>query len=743
MKPNTSSPIPYLFYLFALLLVSSASAQQSYNLVDPKANEKTQHLYQNMRLLSGKGLMFGHQNTLSSGYNWTGKEFPGTPSRSDVKEVTGSYPAVYGWDLANFLYIGLTEEEITLRRAELLDYSREAFERGGVLTYSWHAPNPLTEGSFYDTTRTVFAILPGGELHEAYKQSLDEIADFFHALDSIPAIFRPWHEHNGDWFWWGKGLCTEEEFITLWRFTVEYLRDEKRVRNLLFAYSPDRSRIDIDHFDRDYFYAYPGDEYVDIIGLDNYWDLGHPANTTPPDQRKKQFIRSLEYLVDLAEARNKLPALTEGGLEAIPDSMFWTATILDAFLTNEKTKKVSYFMVWRNATFAIEKRDHYYAPYPGQASSVDFIRFREHPFVLFEDEVPNFYIKPQLNTSTLSYTALHEHVHVMGRHVKNQDSTLSFAASGVQIHLRFEGTFLDVILDDEFRNGDDYNWFSVSVNGRLPYSFRTIPGRKHYRLAGALNTGIHTVELTKQTEGQNGINTLRSIHTGKLLQPKTLPNRRIEYIGDSITSGFGADSTNIRCATGKWYDQHSTDKSYAVTVAKALDAQWMLSSISGAGMVRNWNSDGPTVPMVYDGAFIEYADSSSQWTFGSYQSDLIVIALGTNDFSNGDGLKPRAPLDAEAFIKAYDSFIDRLRHRYPNAKILLKSSPMLDTAQNDELMSYLEKIVASQRTKGFDGIRSFRYSGRYIQGCNSHPSLNDHSMIAQELRPIIKQMMQW
>lgn len=730
--------------LFTILVTISCSrVENSYKLVDPDANERTHHLYGNLRAISGKGLLFGHQNTLSSGYHWTGSDFPGTPSRSDVKEVTGSYPAVYGWDLANFLYTGLSDEEIKTRKEELLNYSREAYERGGILTYSWHAPNPLTKGSFYDTTRTVFAILPGGELHESYKQSLDEIADFFHALDSIPAIFRPWHEHNGDWFWWGKGLCTEEEFVSLWRFTVEYLRDEKKVRNLLYAYSPDRSRTDIDQFERDYFYAYPGDEYVDIMGLDNYWDLGHPANTTPPDQRKEQFIRSLEYLAEIAEARDKLPALTEGGLEAIPDSSFWTGTILDAFLTNEKTRKVSYFMVWRNATYAIEKRDHYYAPYPGQVSAVDFMRFREHPFVLFEDEIPNFYIQPHLNTSPTSFKPLNDYVQVMGRHTKNQDSTLSFAASGVQIHFRFEGTFIDMVLEDEFRNGDDYNWFSVSVNGEPPYSFKTIPGRKHYRLVGSLPHGTHTVRLTKQTEGQNGVITLGSVHTGKLLEPDALPNRRIEYIGDSITSGFGADSSDIRCTAGKWYDQHSTDGSYAVLVAKSLDAQWMLSSISGAGVFRNWNSDGPTVPMVYEGAFMEYADSTTQWTFDSYPSDLVVLALGTNDFSNGDGLKPRAKLDSEAFIKAYDSFLDRLRERYPKAKMLLTTSPMLDSAQNDALVSYLDKIVAMQRTKGLKDIRSFRYSGRYINGCNSHPSLSDHIMIADELRPIIQEMMQW
>jgi mannan endo-1,4-beta-mannosidase len=735
----------YIHFILVILVVftSCSTADRSYDLVDPLANEHTQYLYGNMRALSGKGLMFGHQNTLSSGYYWTGSDHPDTPSRSDVKDVTGSYPAVYGWDLANFMQIGLNEDEKKIRREELLNYSREGFQRGGILSYSWHASNPLTKGSFYDTTRAVHTILPGGELHESYRQSLDEIAEFFLALDSIPAIFRPWHEHNGDWFWWGKGLCTEEDFVALWRFTVEYLRDEKKVHNLLYAYSPDRSRIDIEHFNRDYLYAYPGDEYVDIIGLDNYWDLGHPANTTPADQRKEFFIRSAENVVDLAEAKDKLPALTEGGLEAIPDSTFWTQTILDAILTNEKTKKVSYFAVWRNATYAIEQRDHYYAPYPGQVSSADFMKFREHPFVLFEDELPNMYISPSQNKTSNTYNAQDERIQVMGRYLKNQDSTLSFAASGVQVHFQFEGTALDVVLDDEFRNGDDYNWFSVSVNGEAPFTFRTIPGRKHYRLAGPLVPGVHEVVLTKQTEGQNGVNTLATVQSTRLLQAETLPDRRIEFIGDSITSGFGADSSVVPCATGKWYDQHSTDGSYAVLVSKSLHAQWMLSSISGAGMFRNWNSDAPTVPTVYDGVFMEYADSTSQWSFESYPSNLLVIALGTNDFSEGGGPQPRKKIDAEAFIKAYDTFLDRLRKNYPQAKMLLTTSPMMAPEQNDVLLSYVETIAVSQRSKGFTEIRTFRYRGRYNNGCNIHPSLSDHRLMAEELRPVIKEMMQW
>jgi mannan endo-1,4-beta-mannosidase len=727
------------------LFLASCNEKQSrvgYPLVDGKANDLTQNLYRNLHAQLGTGVMFGHQNTTAYGYRWTSESI-GSRTRSDVKDVTGSFPAVYGWDVADFLHHSLSNEQRTEQTNRLLSYSREAFDRGGILTYSWHAFNPLTKESFYDTTNAVYSILPGGAHHEDFKTSLDQLASFFHELAPAPAIFRPWHEHNGDWFWWGKGICTEQDYIDLWKFTVTYLRDEKQVRNVIYAYSPDRSRLDIDQFDTGYLYGYPGDEYVDVMGLDNYWDMGHPANIATAEKQQSDLRISMEYLVNLADSRRKVPALSEGGYEAIPDSAFWTGKILDALLTNDTTKRISYFLVWRNANFEREKRDHYYAPYPGQVSAADFIHFREHPFVLFEDELPDMYANAIAPSKTIEYPATDPRVQIMGRHQKDPDGSVSFGASGVTFQLSFQGTYLDIKLEDEHRDDTNYNWFAVSVNGSEPTFFRTIKGRVHYRLAGRLPFGLHHVTLMKQTEGQNGHNRLVSITTDSLVAAMESPARKIEFIGDSITSGFGSDSTNTPCGQGTWFDQHDVWSSYGVLTARALQSQWMLSSVSGMGMYRNWNSPAPVMPDVYDGIYMEYAESTSRWAFDSYSSDLVVVALGTNDFSDGEGPKPRAKLDPLAFVRSYDAFVDRLRARYPQAQILLTTSPMLDANQNDLLASYLERVVESQRSKGFPSIRLFRYSGRYIDGCNTHPSKSNHQLIANELIPIIQDMMQW
>ncbi|GAB5409833.1 MAG: hypothetical protein BalsKO_21980 [Balneolaceae bacterium] len=264
-------------------------------------------------------------------------------------------------------------------------------KRRGVITYAWHMRNPVTYESFYDTTKAIHAIIPGGEKHQEYKKTLDLVAEFFQELSPFPVIFRPYHEHNGNWFWWGKGLTTEEDYITLWRFTVEYLRDEKEVHNLLWAFSPDRSRTKINSFKTDYFYGYPGDDYVDIIGLDNYWDVGHPANEALKEEQSEAFIQSLTMTAQIADSLGKIAALTETGLEAIPDPTFWTQTMLKGMKANKWTKKHVYVQVWRNATKKEENRDHYYAPFSGQFSADDFIKFKETDFILFEDELPDMY----------------------------------------------------------------------------------------------------------------------------------------------------------------------------------------------------------------------------------------------------------------------------------------------------------------------------------------------------------------
>lgn len=367
--------------IICLLLVLSWSLASAQKLVDKKATRETKALFNNLKKLSQQNILFGHHESDAYGVGWTG-----IADRSDVKDVCGDYPAVHGWDVG---------KEGEVNNIDGVDFNRthqwirQVYERGGINTISWHMDNPSSGGNAWDTTRAVTHILPGGKDHAKYVKRLDLVADFLDKCTSgetkIPIIFRPFHEHNGNWFWWGKGHCTEKEYVQLWRFTVDYLKNKRKLHHLLYAFSPDRSRMDLNNAKTSYLYAYPGDDYVDILGYDNYMDVGVAWNTRPKEQQLSELVTGLRALSQLAKAKNKIAALTETGLEGITNAAWFTEVILDPLKANPDIH-LAYIMVWRNGN---EK--HHYAPYPGHPSVEDFMKFSKDPYTLFEGDLQHIY----------------------------------------------------------------------------------------------------------------------------------------------------------------------------------------------------------------------------------------------------------------------------------------------------------------------------------------------------------------
>ncbi len=348
--------------------------------VDKNATDETKALYQNLKELAKTKVLYGHQDDLAYGYSWWAEQ-----GRSDVKEVTGSYPAVYGWDVGDIRQEDKTTNLDNIEWDNMKRWIKEGYERGGIITISWHMNHPVTDGSTWDKTPAVAAIIPGGEQHDKFKGWLDRFVDFVSDLkgeggEAIPVIFRPYHEHTGSWFWWGEEQTSVEDYITLWRFTVEYLRDEKGVHNLLYAYSPDNQA---GREFSNYMKKYPGDDYVDILGMDDYGSM----NGRDP----AEFSNELAWLVEEAEKRDKIAALSETGVEAIPDPMWWSNQVVPSFTTNPKAKGIAYILTWRNANYEREQRDHFYASHPDHDSAPDMKAFRDHELFVFEDELPDLY----------------------------------------------------------------------------------------------------------------------------------------------------------------------------------------------------------------------------------------------------------------------------------------------------------------------------------------------------------------
>jgi len=347
-------------------------------LTDPHATAETKALFRNLMKLSEKHILFGHQHATEYGHGWVGEE-----DRSDVKSVTGSHPAVIGVDIMGFT--GRPPEETAKAKQQVRKTVVDTYNRGGVITVAWHFSNPVSGGGFYwndsISKPAVKYIIPGGEAHEKYKAILRDIGDWANNTKGadgkpVPMIFRPFHEFDGGWFWWGKPHCTREEFISLWKFTVSYLRDSMNVHSFIYAFSPDnRFNSEAEFLER-----YPGDEWVDMVGMDNYGDMGRDRYDLEAATRK------LSIVSDYAKKKGKLAAFTETGLESIPNAKWWTDVLLKVTMPNGM--RLSYVLVWRNDA---RSATHYYAPYPGHTSVPNFLEFYNDPATLFEKDLKDIY----------------------------------------------------------------------------------------------------------------------------------------------------------------------------------------------------------------------------------------------------------------------------------------------------------------------------------------------------------------
>ncbi|MFT3981125.1 MAG: glycosyl hydrolase [Ferruginibacter sp.] len=358
-----------IIYVIAALLSLQSTAQSC---IDTNATAATKKLYGNLYRLQQSHIIFGHQDALAYGVGWKYEN-----GRSDIYSVLKDRPGLYGWDIG-MIEMDATKNLDAVPFDQMKKFIREGYCRGALITISWHMRNPLTGGNAWDTTPgSLASVLPGGAKHALFKSWLDKVAVFMNDLKDdkgqmIPVLFRPFHELTGNWFWWCKNNGTPEEFKTLWKFTVHYLRDEKQLHHLLYVYNAASFDNEAAFLER-----YVGDEYADVLSFDQYQFGARPERASFIKKMRAQ----LDILTQLAARKNKIAALAETGLEAIPDSSWWTETLWPVL----KGYPLAYVLVWRNAGYMpSEKKMHYYAPYPGQASANNFKKFYRNPALLFE-----------------------------------------------------------------------------------------------------------------------------------------------------------------------------------------------------------------------------------------------------------------------------------------------------------------------------------------------------------------------
>ncbi len=300
---------------------------------------------------------------------------------------------------------------------------------------------------------------------------------------------------------------------------------------------------------------------------------------------------------------------------------------------------------------------------------------------------------------------------------------------GVYVTMKFKGTAITCIINDQELWGKNHNYLEVVVDNekqRIQTSFK----KNYISIIGLTNT-VHTLTICKNTESNIGFIEFGGVYCRELLKPQPKPIHKIEFIGNSITCGASSDLSGIPCGKGVWHDQHNAYMAYGPVTARTLNAQWHLSSVSGIGLIHSCCNLGIIMPPVFDK--IEMRGDSIPWDFKKYQPDVVTICLGQND-----GIQ-----DSTKFCSAYVDFIHQLRKHYPKAQLVLLTSPMADEKLKAVLKNQINGVIDFLNKEGEKNISKFFFSRSYNGGCDYHPSVEEHQLIAAELTVYLKKLMRW
>jgi len=254
--------------------------------------------------------------------------------------------------------------------------------------------------------------------------------------------------------------------------------------------------------------------------------------------------------------------------------------------------------------------------------------------------------------------------------------------------------------------------------------------------ADGLSQGRHTISVFVATESQAGPDTFGgfAIAIGAKVLAAPTRRRQIEFIGDSHTVGYGNLSPKHACTRDEtWADTDDTQAFGALT-ARHYDADYQVNAISGRGIVRNYNGfAADTLPQAYP--FVLF-DKQQRYKDASWQPQVIVIALGTNDFSTplnpGERWKTRDELHAD-YEATYLKFLVDLRARNPKADIVVWATDMA----NGEIESEARKVVDQRKAQGDGHIIFLAIHGLGFGACDWHPSLADDRLISEKLIQVI------
>ncbi|MBN2717865.1 MAG: hypothetical protein JXX14_18600 [Deltaproteobacteria bacterium] len=352
----------------------------------------------------------------------------------------------------------------------------------------------------------------------------------------------------------------------------------------------------------------------------------------------------------------------------------------------------------------------------------------------------------------------HPMIRYTGRVDTRDPEAVSFSYPGVSIRVRYTGSELRVILDDNAttQSENNTNYFSVIVDGAKPVRMKTTPEQKEYILARKPGDGEHEVELFKRSESSHGANlnegkvTVRGfiIDGGAEMLPPVERKLKMEFIGDSITCGYGNELSVDNPDNYHFTTLNSNAwNAWGAIAARRLDASYVAVAYSGRGVVRNYSGiEAPTIPDMYLTTLPDDPDSD-QWDPARYQPDIVVINLGTNDFSIG--LKPGKALDEleKQYGLRYETFLQELLGFYPGATFIIAVGPMLSDEFPKKYKALtrvrraLQKLVKSFKDTGNSNVHFLELAQQHGPfGEDYHPTVATHGRMADELIAFIESL---
>ncbi len=360
-----------------------------------------------------------------------------------------------------------------------------------------------------------------------------------------------------------------------------------------------------------------------------------------------------------------------------------------------------------------------------------------------------------------------DQVKLLGRTHVRDDGTLWLALSGTGMEFSYQGpAFTITILGDsncENTSTNQSNAAKVAFYVDGEQQKKEMVRQKEITFQVPESTGkevtIRVLKLSESYPSTIGIKPF-SVPEGGTIQPTEAKKYKIEFIGDSITCGVGVEAVN-GTAGEKDIDKEDITKAYSYKTAQLLDADYSMVSYAGHGVIAGYtgtpgvkdtsNGKDERLPLVYDkfgkswSNFIAYGDASGNpetvnWDFSRFVTDVVVVNLGTNDFSycrvNDTSKYEVDAARGEEYVTGYVGFLKTVREKNPKAEIFCVVGP-----GGGPMDPYIEKAVKQYSEENSDTkVHAFPFGT--IEGANAaggyHPNEAAHTTTAKKLADFIR-----